>query len=766
MIFPEHIERRAAWTLFAVALAYAFVAGLRTVADFDVGWLLSLGRYLITHHQVPRTDVLSYTASGVHWIYPPFGGALLYLVYKIGGFAALSWMNALACTAVLAIAVGRPRLLTCSLAILAVPSIAFRTAPRAELFTTIFFATFLVLLCKVRRDGKAPLWLLPLLMVAWVNAHSGFSAGIALIGFYIAIELVEFCYASRRPATVVRMKHAAPWLLLSVLATAINPWGFGVYRALLAHNKLAEFQMGVIGEWSSMRLTAASFADALQLRDPNSSYWWLLAFAVVAAVLALYRRQFANAALLGGAAYLSVQHVRFQALFAIVVIVISVEVFSRLPVEEQPSSASEARQISSRQGWLPGASIATATLITMVAGLAILHIADTLSNRSYLANGELSSFGTGLSWWYPQRAADFIESNGLPRQLFNDYNSGGYLTLRLGPKYQDFADGRGIPFSLDLLMMQTALMESPPESPIWSEQADRYNINTIIVSLARIGGLEYVPLKQYCESSRWKPVYLDDVSIVLVRNLPENQSWIERFTIDCAHYRIAPPLPNSWSANAQSAVLYNFYANSASIDYLLGRDHDAFDAVAHAEALFSNDPGLPLLKAQLLQANGKPAEAEAQYRHTLQIHPTDIAWYLLAQLLLSEKRYPEVAAALQNSADLALLPAGRYQLLGNVDLAMNRPQEALLAFDRAEHFGKNQASLPNYSLFGARLAEGRGRAWLQLHDAQRAASSLEKSTQLAPDPKRWNLLADAYSAEGRNADADEARKRAQEFQLK
>ena len=108
-LFGERTQRIAAWALFGLALAYAFVAALRTVADFDVGWLLATGRYLVTHHAVPRTDVLSYTAYGVPWIYPPFGGAFLYLVYTVGGFAALSWMNAVACVAVVAVSVGRPR---------------------------------------------------------------------------------------------------------------------------------------------------------------------------------------------------------------------------------------------------------------------------------------------------------------------------------------------------------------------------------------------------------------------------------------------------------------------------------------------------------------------------------------------------------------------------------------------------------------------------------------------------------------------------------
>ncbi len=226
--FIERTRRMAARTLFGLALAYAFIAGLRTVADFDVGWLLALGRYLVTQHVVPRTDVLSYTASGVPWIYPPFGGALLYLVYTVGGFSALSWINAIGCAAVVAVTVGRSRLLTTSLAILAVPSIAFRTAPRAELFTTFFFAAYLALLCRHRRqesETEARLWLLPLMMLVWVNVHSGFSSGVVLLGAYVAWELLDCCFASRRLAAVMRLNRDGNQRLAEAIVAAWKKLG-------------------------------------------------------------------------------------------------------------------------------------------------------------------------------------------------------------------------------------------------------------------------------------------------------------------------------------------------------------------------------------------------------------------------------------------------------------------------------------------------------------------------------------------------------------
>jgi tetratricopeptide (TPR) repeat protein len=739
-LFTERSWRILAWALFALALAYAFATGLRTVADFDVGWILAMGRQLVSQHQIPRSEFLSYTAYGVPWIYPSFGGALLYLAYAAGGFAALSWVNALACAAVVALAVGRPRILTAALAVFAVPSIVLRTAPRAELFTTLFFAAFLALLRRHRQEEKSWLWLLPLIMIVWVNAHPGFVAGIAVLGVYVALELLEFPH---RAEAVARLKSAWPWLGLTVLATVVNPWGVRVYQGLVAQQRVTRLQSVQVGEWSGVHLSPAAFASAFQLRDPNSSFWCLLIFACFAALVALYRRQFASALLLAGAAFLSVQHLRFQASFAIVVVVLSGEVFERplLPWSERRRRA------------------LALVVAVMVASLALLRVADTVSDRSYLANGEITLFGAGLSWWYPQRAAEFIERNALPAQLFNDYNSGGYLTVRLGPRYRDFADGRAIPFPAEVLALQPDLVRSPPDSLLWRQEADGRAINTIILSLARFGGLEAVPLKEYCESAEWKPVYLDEVSIVLVRNIPQNQPWIARREIDCAHHALVPP-PADRSTASGRAELYNFYANAASIYYVLGRDNDAYDAIAHAANLFGDDPNLPQLAGQLLEANGRFVEAEAQFRRALRMRPTDNGWYLLARLFIAQKNYPEAALAVQHSADLAVMPAERYRLLGNVNLAMNQPADALAAFDRAEHYGQKMAPLPSYPSFRAKIAEGRGRAWLALRDPSRATGYAEEATRLAPEPQRWNLLADCYAAQGRIDEAAQARSHA------
>src|SRR5215469_8082501 len=161
---PPSIERRLFLILSIVALAYAFFAGLRTVSDFDLGWQMATGRWAIQHHQVPKFDTLSYTMPGAPWNYPIGSEVIFYLAYVIGGFALISWIGAAACVGTIASLLRRNTAAGAAMAILAVPLVAQRTTPRAEMFTIVFFAAFFSVLWENYHTGNARLWILLLLM--------------------------------------------------------------------------------------------------------------------------------------------------------------------------------------------------------------------------------------------------------------------------------------------------------------------------------------------------------------------------------------------------------------------------------------------------------------------------------------------------------------------------------------------------------------------------------------------------------------------------
>lgn len=634
-------ERHVTFLLVTLAIVYAFLSGLRTVSDFDTGWQLAAGRYIAQHHVIPSVDVFSSTVRGTPWIYPPLSELIFYALHSLGGFAALSLLNAFACAAAVAICLYRGTPVSAVLACLAVPLIASRTQPRAELFTIVLFAAMLRICWNYLQTGKAPLWLLPVLMAVWVNLHLGFVAGLALLIAYVAAEAGNLLYRDRRAETLSRLRHAAPYIALSFVATVLNRWGVYLFLGVARQNKVAGDYAQLVGEWHRQPVTRQFLAQAFHLRSPDSGFWWLLLAAIVGAVVAAYRRDLPSLILLLPAAYLSLAHLRFQATFALVVIVVAGSLFQ-----------------SSKSSTLLAPLLALAML-----AFVSLRIADLTSNRTYLTTGEITTFGVGRSWWFPAAGADFVLQHHLPPQLFNTFDAGGYLMWKLGPQYPVFIDGRAIPFGNQFIQHAGALLRTDPDSPAWIGEADRRGIQTLFLPTARYAGIELFPLQQYCRSRQWIPVYLDDVSLVLVRNTPANASLTAQFRIDCQSKVLQPTAEERSSA----ARLYNFYANAGAIYYLLERDADALDAYHRALSIFAADPNLHLAIGQLYDADGQQDLAEREYRTSIALRPTDLAWYALARLLASEQRYPEAADAMRHSAELSYDPAARYRALADLE---------------------------------------------------------------------------------------------------
>ena len=133
--------RVAVVSLLVLVLANALAAGLRTIT-VDMGWRLATGRWVVEHHAIPSTDVLSYTTAGHRWVYPPFAGALLYFIYTAAGSAGLSVCCALACVAVVAYLVRRRDTASLVLAMCAITPIAFRSGPAGPVSAQPFLQYF------------------------------------------------------------------------------------------------------------------------------------------------------------------------------------------------------------------------------------------------------------------------------------------------------------------------------------------------------------------------------------------------------------------------------------------------------------------------------------------------------------------------------------------------------------------------------------------------------------------------------------------------
>lgn len=747
-------RRALAIALLSTALVYAFCAGFRTIGDFDFGWQIATGRYVVQHHQIPRSDVFSYTSSASEWLYPPFAGVILYWFYLLGGYSALSWLLAIASVVTIALLARRAGAMTAIAAILAVPSIVFREAPRAELFTTVLFAAYVAVLWKYFREGRARLWLLPLLMLFWANLHPGFVSGLALLTGYILLELCELPFSERRQPARERLRRIAPWLAASTIVTIVNPWGPRIYLGLARQSQSVKELGDFIGEWSRPNLSVNIFHEMLRLRGAESAFWWLLLLSLIATVAALWRKQIGAAIWIAGAAFLSVQYLRFQGLFACIAVVIGGSILDEwLRERAEPQNEPQFSRGSSILGG------AVAVLGCFLIGLSALRCADLVTNREYIASGQVVLFGPGEAPWFPEKAVGFIRDHHLPGNVFNDYNLGGFLDWSL-PEHKVYVDSRAIPFGLPLLSRQRSLLLQPLDSPEWTSETAERNLNLIVLSVQRYTGLGKVALDADCKSRNWRPVYLDDVAAVFLRNSAQNSELLHQLEIDCSTVPFAEPHLAANAGYHARADEYNFYANAGALFYLLGRDQESARYLDEAAQLYPDDANLHLTRAELYQADGLLPQAEAEFKRSIAQRPTDIAWYLLGVLYGKEHRYPEAAEAMTESAEISYTPADRYRIVGQIDNAMQQPKKALAAFDHAEREGSH-GSTEERAIFAAQLATGRARSWQLLGDLNRAIEQQRIAVDRLPqDGNRWATLADLYRAQGDLALATSAQAKA------
>jgi Flp pilus assembly protein TadD len=751
MQFPDltRAETSAAGTKFGgrlfailatIALVYSALAGLRTVSAFDLGWQLATGRWVAQHHYVPSVDVFSYTAQGEPWIYPVGAGLIFYAAYLLGGYSLLSWIGAAACCGTVALLLRRGSVASAGIAILAVPLIASRTGPRADMFTVVLFAAFLSLLWENYQTGRAPLWLLPVLMVAWVNLHFGFAAGLGVIGAYVAMEAAETIVNEiRRHAALQRLRRAAGWLVCAALATLVNPWGWGIYQALLRQERANALQRYFINEWASVPLNWDVVSSSL--RHSGGAIYVLLAIAVMTAIIALFRLQLGAAMLLLGSTYPAVRYLRMGAVFSCVVVVVGGAVLSVAMV------GLGSRIRSARAG-----SLVANVAVVLLAVVASLRSFDLVTNREYSRGDVANTFGAGPSWWFPQRAAEFIQRENLPGEIFNTYNEGGYLVWKLGPQRRDYIDGRDTLYGPQRIRNEELLHRSP-DSPDWQQEASRYNINTIILPLGRVDG---VRLLDFCNSKVWQPVYLDEVSGVFVRRTPQTEELIQRFPVDCA----TAPLPAQMRLGESRAEAFNTLANAASVLAALGRDPEALTATDDALAIFPHSAFLHWERGKLFFAMGRWSEAEQEYLAAIHLAPSAVTWSALGESYLKHGRISAGIDAIRHAARFSPKPYMILLDLGYIYLRFRQPDDALKAFDEAARSApRDMKAFGNESDF--RIAQGRADAWGALGDLEKATFYQEEAARIAPDASLpLQRLAHLYQLQGRVEDADRVKQRA------
>ena len=383
---------------------------------------------------------------------------------------------------------------------------------RPELLSYLLLTILLYLLHRHALGFKVRLWLLPVVMGVWANAHALFVLGWAAL----LCVVVGLWIRDRKPDTPLLL-----WTGAAFVAPLLNP--YGLKGVLFPFTLLTRYQAGNI-----FADTIKEFISPFALggTDPLLAFppWPVWAFRILAVlllpVLVLLLKQRKYWAALICLAYAPLEMKMLRNMPLLVVTALPAMMWT-LPVSGlwRLLKVGERRARLARNGLL-----AAGVVLAVVLGLRIL------TGAYYLSTRRPEHFGwTWNREMLPVDAAQYAKRAGLRGTMLNHLRYGGYLMWALPNKV--FIDGRlevvGEKFYSDYLEILSS-------KEAFDRAAAAYAFDWIILPYTA----EPEMFTGLSGDSHWRMAYADPMAVILVRAEPHGQKSAEEAPI-------LPRLPNA-----------------------------------------------------------------------------------------------------------------------------------------------------------------------------------------------------------------------------
>ena len=510
--------RRLGAILPAATVMLTALLAFRRLDDSDMWWHLAAGRWIAEHHAVPHTDVLSYMQHDLPWINLQWLFELFaYTIFRAGPTLLVVTATVLysATTAILLknlrLYLGPVAAAVMALWVLAITQGRFVIRP--EMLTFLYLQIVLFACMTGRTTAGRQLWLLPAVMLLWVNSHGLFVIGAFVISCYVGVAGLSWLSSGASAARRVVLIGG-----LALLVTLVNP--YGLRGTLFPLNLMSQLSgktpaLQLIGE---LRPTFSSENVTSVVQAYEGLFFFGIAVVLAAIATAAFRRQQSGIDLAGlaafvGLAYLSTIARRNMALFAL----------GAMPFIGQ-CLAILGRRLSATTWWSDLRDRVTAVVVALL--LPAFAVAGWLvvSNEFYRWDNQMHEFGAGiLDVGPPIGGAAFLKEQGLPLPLYNDFTTGGYLTWAR-------PDERGVYIysrETDEPQFFSDYMARQKQPALWQQEVDRLGIQSVL--FFHWWG-NHRPLLMYLlRDKRWALVYYDENATIFVRRAG-NEAVIERAT--------------------------------------------------------------------------------------------------------------------------------------------------------------------------------------------------------------------------------------------
>jgi len=490
--------------IFILILAIVLSVKGNLLGDADTGYHIRAGEYILDNLKVPHYDIFSFTSPPLPWTAHEWLSEVIFaLIHKFSGLSGLVVAMTIVIAATYTVLLkflrssGVNIIVAACIVALAAGASTIHWLARPHIFSLLLTLIWYIILDTYQYKKKNYLYLLPLLMVLWVNLHGGFIAGFMLLAVYITGNLLKAIFVKEgRYETSHRTKILLIFLSLCVLAALLNPQG---YKILLFPFELTanKFIMDNVNEWLS-----PNFHTDLR-------YEYMLLLMILVFGVSMLKLNAIEAILVILFTHMSLFSARYIPLYAILLSPIIAKridhlmstVNDRKLIKRFLSISERSAMTDSKTKGYLWSFLAVGTLITMVVTGKVEYGFDKKN--------------------LPVDAVQFMKKEKIAGNMFNNDEFGDYIIYAAWPEYKVFFDGRSDMYGVERMKEYFKVVRIETG---WDKVLAKYDINWIIYGANS-------PLSHFLiERDDWKLIYADKVASIFVKNAAENQYLINKYS--------------------------------------------------------------------------------------------------------------------------------------------------------------------------------------------------------------------------------------------
>jgi hypothetical protein len=429
------------WIL--VILSFLLVVGsARPLPPNDLWWHARIGSEILDTGHIPRHDVYSLTERGQPFFYQSWlAEVLMASLLRLGDVRLLIFTRALIMVALFGTVMllcwwasegNRKATVLATLGAILL-GLGNQTV-RPQLFAyPIFIAVYALLWLYLRGGARRSVWLIPLLVMIWVNVHGSFALGLGLIWLVFLGELLSLALPKLAGRLPPGRTNAREWLttlgLIALLSTALilfNPRGLDILGYVA--DLMTDVPSQTLGaEWQPL--------------DPRAglgqSFYLLFLLGVATLALARPPVPLTDLFLFLAFAWLGASGLRYVVWFGVVGAPIVAGAWLRFPWDDLVRWRDRLAGRALGQRLLHGDGSGYPGFRRLALAAVIL---------SLLAVTALYLFYPDDDLWLTDRtgsaAVEFMDRNAMHGRLFNELGRGSYVIWRLGPAQPVYIDPR------------------------------------------------------------------------------------------------------------------------------------------------------------------------------------------------------------------------------------------------------------------------------------------------------------------------------------